>query len=278
MNKNSIPSVVAISTIAWILVNIFHEIIGHAGMGLLSGLDLKAVNTTTADFDVNWDKEIAENGFFHYRLFLIGGALVNFLTGFAALLFLRNKKVRDPNLRLFLWLFASFSYVIVVMNLVTAPLTGGRDFAGIIQSYDKQTIPQVITLFSGLAIMAAGFIVIQRSFMPVLKGFRRIGLILAGIPVITVLIVQSLSIVQSPFASLPASQNHLLASVFAYFHLVLWAIVVVAIPVSNRSLSIKKTLPVKSNLWMIFSLIALVLFIFILGPGIGSFEGHPGLR
>ena len=267
----------AISIIAWILVNICHEIVGHSGFGLLSGLRLKAVNTTTAYFDVNWDHEISQNGFSAYRFFLLGGVLVNFLTGFIAWLLLKFKSSINSQLNLFLWLFASFSLIIIVMNLISVPLIGGGDLVGVIRTFDNQHLAKTIVLMFGIFVMITGYLFLQRSFMPKLNGHRSIILSLTIIPILTIIIIQSLSILKSPFAYLPPSQNHLLASVFAYFHFILWAIIVNIFPFSNKTNSIENISLEKSIPWIIFSLILVFFFIFILGPGIGSFAGHPNL-
>jgi len=276
MKKKNIPTLIAISIISWILVNIFHEIVGHAGFGLLSGFNLKAVNTTTAYLDVNWNIEIAKN-VWGFRLTFLGGVLINFLTGLIAYLVLKYKKTLNSQMRLFLWLFASFSYIIVVMNLVTAPFTGGGDFAGIIKTYDTQGLTRIIVLIIGLFIMIFGYIFLQKSFMPKIKGHRSILLSLTAIPVIAIIIIQTLSLLKSPFAYLPPSQNHLLASVFAYFHFLLWAIIVNIIPSSSKTTSIERVLPNRSIFWITIGVIISIFYIFFLGPGIGSFNGHPSL-
>ncbi len=46
------PTLVAISTMAWILVNVSHEIIGHAGSAALLGLPVRVVSTTTAYIEI----------------------------------------------------------------------------------------------------------------------------------------------------------------------------------------------------------------------------------
>ena len=43
-----LPTLAAISSLAWILVNVSHEIIGHAGSAFLLGIPVRAVSTTTA--------------------------------------------------------------------------------------------------------------------------------------------------------------------------------------------------------------------------------------
>lgn len=277
MKRINIPTLIAISIIAWILVNIFHEIVGHAGFGILSGLSLKAANTTTAYFDVNWDHEISQNGFSTYRFFLLGGVLVNFLTGLIAWLLLKFKSSINSQLNLFLWLFTSFSLVIIVMNLISVPLIGGGDLVGVIRTFDNQNLAKIIVLILGIFIMITGYLFLQRSFMPKLNGHRSIILSLTIIPILTLIIIQSLSLLKSPFAYLPPSQNHLLASVFAYFHFILWAVIVNIFPFSNKMNSIENISLEKSISWIILSIILLFFFIFILGPGIGSFDGHPSL-
>ena len=277
MKRINIPTLIAISIIAWILVNIFHEIVGHAGFGILSGLSLKAANTTTAYFDVNWDYEISQNGFSRYRIFLLGGVLVNFLTGFIAWLLLKFKSSINSQLNLFLWLFTSFSLVIIVMNLISVPLIGGGDLVGVIRTFDNQNLAKIIVLILGIFVMITGYLFLQRSFMPKLNDHRSIILSLTIIPILTLIIIQSLSLLKSPFAYLPPSQNHLLASVFAYFHFILWAVIVNIFPFSNKMNSIENISLEKSISWIILSIILLFFFIFILGPGIGSFDGHPSL-
>ncbi|MFC2121848.1 hypothetical protein ACFLTI_09670 [Bacteroidota bacterium] len=277
MKKKNLPTLLAIAALSWILVNISHETFGHAGFGLLSGFKLKAVNTTTAYLDVNWDNEINQNGFIKYRLFLIGGVCMNFLTGFIAYLILKHKSGLNTQMRLFLWLFASFSYVVIVMNLISVPIIGGGDLTGIIRTYDNQELTKMIVIIVGLVFMIVGYLALQKSFIPEIKKHRSVLLSIAGIPVVTVIVLQTLSLINSPFSYLSASQNHLLASVFAYFHFILWAIVVYIVPASNKKNSIEDLLPNKSVKWIVAGVATSVFYILILGSGLGSFDGHPSL-
>jgi len=272
MKKNNLLTLIAISALSWILVNITHEFVGHAGFGMLSGFKLNAVNTTTAYLDINWDN------FIGLRLLQIGGVLMNFITGLIALLILKFKKPLNSQIALFLWLFASFSFIIIVMNLISVTLIGGGDLPGFISTFKNQVNTKIIVLIIGLFVMIAGYIIIQKSFMPKMKGHRSILLSITLIPVLTVIIVQTLSLVKSPFAWLPPSQNHLLASVFAYFHFLLWVLVVNIAPSSSHTNPIENVLIGKSMFWITIGIIVVLFYIFILGPGIGSFEGHPSLQ
>jgi hypothetical protein len=271
MKKTNIPTLIAISVLSWIMVNMFHEILGHGLFGVLSGLKLKAVSTSTAYLDANGID------FISIRFVNLGGILMNFITGLIAWLILKIKKPENPQINLFLWLFASFSYIIIVMNLISVTLIGGGDLPGVISTFNNQPIAKIIVLIIGLFIMISGYIIIQKSFMPTMKGHRSILISLTLIPALTVIIIQTLSLLKSPFAYLPPSQNHLLASVFAYFHFLLWALVVNIVPCSSKSNSLENILTGKSFYIITIGIIVAVFYIFILGPGIGSFEGHPSL-
>ncbi len=203
---------------------------------------------------------------------------MNFITGLTALLVLKFKKSLNSQIALFLWLFASFSLIIIVMNLISVTLIGGGDLPGVIRTFNNQNTARIIVLIIGIIIMITGYLIIQKSFMPEMKGYRSTLVSITLVPVLTAVIVQSLSLVKNPFAVLPPSQNHLLASVFAYFHFLLWAIVVNIFPSAGKTNPIENVLTGKSTYWMTIGIIAVLFYIFILGPGIGSFEGHPGLQ
>jgi hypothetical protein len=113
--------------------------------------------------------------------------------------------------------------------------------------------------------------------MPKLKGYRLVQLGLTAIPVLTLVIVHSLSLLRSPFVKLPPELNHLLASVFAYLHFVLWVILVNVIPWPRSSEPAESVRLMRSGAWLVVGLIVLVFCVAMLGPGIGSFEGDTRL-
>ena len=278
MKKVNIPTLIAISALSWILVNITHEFLGHAVFGILSGLKLNAFSTSTAFFNMDWNEYINQHGYTTLRFYLLGGLLMNFATGVIALLILKLYKSLSSQMHLFLWLFSSFSFIIIVMNFITVTFIGGGDLPQIINTFENQESLRNIVLIIGFSIMIAGYMIIQKNFMPEIKGHRSVLILITLIPVITAIIIQTLSLLKSPFAYLPPSQNHLLASVLAYFHLLLWALIVNIIPLTSKKNSIEKVVVEKSIIWIAVSLIFIVFYIFILGPGIGSFEGHSSLN
>lgn len=275
MKRINLPTLIAISMISWIMVNMLHEIAGHAGLAYLSGLNVKAVSTTTAYLDVNWDNEIATNGFWKIRLSLFGGVFLNFISGLTGYLILRYSQSLNSQMRLFLWYFISFSYTIILMNLISAPLVGGGDLAEIINTLENKFLAKSLVLTLGVIFMILGYILIQRAFM--VKIIRSKLLTLTFIPVAVIIIIQSLSLLKSPFAYLPANENHFLSSLFAFFHFILWAIIVNIIPLAGNKHDAETIIPGKSTLWIIIGFVGAIFYIFLLGPGLGSFEGHPGL-
>jgi len=50
------------------------------------------------------------------------------------------------------------------------------------------------------------------------------------------------------------------------------------IPSSGKINLIENIYTVKSTYWISAGIIVILFYVFILGPGIGSFEGHPGLQ
>jgi hypothetical protein len=114
--------------------------------------------------------------------------------------------------------------------------------------------------------------------MPKLAGMRPQLVSITVIPVATVIIAHTLSIVKSPFVRLPPESNHLLVSVFVYIHFAVWAILVNTVPGPRSREPVETIALPRSNVWLVFGVLVLLFYVVILGPGIGSFEGDPHLQ
>lgn len=273
--KIHIPTLIAISIIAWALVDIMHEIVGHAGAAIIVGVPVKAVSTSTAYLYVDWDQFITEHGLNPIRLFTLGGTIVNIVTGALALLALKWKKAMNTTICYFLWLFATLSTIIVAMNMVTNTLLGFGDWTEFISTLEQENIWKSIIVVVGLVLMVIGFVLSLRQWVPSMKGHRLILLKITAIPVATMIAVQTLSLMKSPFVTLPPESNHLLASSFAYIHFILWVIVVNLIPGPRSTDNLDAIRLPRSNVWLVLGFIVFIFFILVLGPGIGSFVGDP---
>ena len=267
-----IPTLIAISLVVWALVDILHEIVGHGGAAVLMGFDVKAASTTTVFFTSDQPYDIDKERFFN-----AAGVLVNLITGSLALIVLRWRNALSPSWRCFLWLFASFSAIVVAVNLVSAPLIGGGEWTAILRGLEPGAGWKSLVIGTGVVLAVVGYILPLRLFMPQVKDRRLVQLGLTAIPVLTVIIFHSLSLLRSPFAKLPPDTNHLVASVFAYLHLVLWVVMVNVIPWPRSSGPAERIRLSRSGTWLAAGLIILVFYVAVLGPGIGSFEGDARL-
>lgn len=271
------PTLIAISIIAWALVNILHEIAGHAGAAMIVGLPVRAVSTSAVYININWDQFTTNYGLLPIRLFVLGGTIVNIVTGALALLVLRWKKNKKVATCYFLWLFATFSMIIVSMNMVTNTLLGFGDLSDFIFTLERVDVWKPIIIIVGFLLTVTGYVLSLRQWMPRMKGHRLTLLKVTAIPVATLIVVQTLSLLKSPFATLPPGSNHLLSSSFAFIHFILWVIVVNLVPVPRSKENVDAiTLPL-SYFWLVLGFIVLIFFVLVLGPGIGSFVGDPRL-
>ena len=71
---------IAASTVAWAMVDVLHEIVGHAGAAVLLGVPVRAVSTTTIFADWDQIQSIADNQIIH-----VSATLLNLATGCLAL-------------------------------------------------------------------------------------------------------------------------------------------------------------------------------------------------
>ncbi len=275
--KIHIPTLIAISIIAWALVDIMHEIVGHAGAAIMMGIPVKAVSTSTAYLYVDWKQFITDHGLNPMRLVILGGTIINIVTGALALLALKWKKAMNKAICYFLWLFATFSTIIIAMNMVTNTLMGFGDWTEFISTLEHESIWKTIIIVTGLVIIVTGYVLSLRQWVPSMKGHRLTLLKITAIPVVTMIAVQTLSLIKSPFATLPPESNHILASSFAYIHFILWVIVVNLIPGPNSTDNVDAVRLPRSNVWLVLGFIVFIFFILVLGPGIGSFVGDPRL-
>lgn len=267
-----ILTLIAISVIAWSLANFLHEAIGHAGSAALLGIPVRAVSTTTMYIEWSQIDSAAQNMIIH-----AAGPGLNLFSGIIALLVLRSQKVTDSATRYFLWLFSTASFILVTINLISAPLIGGGDFSVIIQETENRQMWKAIIIGVGVILTIPGYILPLRYWLPNMRGHRKTLLIITVIPVLTMIIVQSLSLVGSPFSRLPPENNHLLASVFAYLHFVLWVILVNILPVPKSTRSIESIRLPRSIMYLSIGLFVGIFFISVLGPGWGPLEQDPRL-
>jgi hypothetical protein len=252
---------------------VLHEIVGHGGSALLVGVPVKAVSTTTVF--IEWGRiDSAAEG----RIIDLGGVVVNLLTGAVGLAILRYRKSSSVASRCFLWLVTTWSFIIAAMNLVTAPLLGGGDLAEATRGLEPRPLFVAGVVAFGAVVAIVGFRMPLRLWMPALEGNDR-GLLrlYTVVPVATLVVVQTLSMMASPFSTEPLENNHMAACVLAYLHFALWALLVNVIlgprgPHPVEGLHLERSQP-----WLAVGLAVALFFILVLGPGLGPLGDDPRL-
>lgn len=270
--KIDVLTLAAISIVAWALVVIMHEIVGHAGFAALMGIPVRAVSTTTVFLEWNQIKTIDE-----YRLIHVGGTFMNLVTGGIALILLHYGKRFSKSSRYFLWMFSTMSFVVVIMYLISATAIGAGDWMEVITDLEPRSLFVAMIVFAGILFAIPGYTLPLRAWMPDLKGDRSALLKVTVIPVLVVIIIQTLSVLGSPFAFNAPGIGHLGASIFIFIHFILWLIIVNIFPVSRSSEELEALGLKRSPLWLVAGVAVLIIFVLILGPGLGPLAEDPRL-
>jgi hypothetical protein len=266
--KIDIPTLVAISIVAWVLVVSLHEIVGHAGSAVLMGLDVRLATSTGVDIpsdQVSYDLWSSAKA----RTLLAGGTVVNLITGSIALLLLHFRKPISKAWQYFLWLFATFSFIIVIMYLITTTAIGAGDWIVFVQGLNPRNLYVDIIIGTGILFAIPGYALPLWEWMPNLKGNRLTLLKITFVPVLALTISQIFSTLRSPYLNEKGGQNPLLASVFVCIHVLIWAILVNLIPVPRSSKGIEGISLGRSPIWLVAGMVFFLLFVLILGTGIG---------
>ena len=266
------PTLITVSAMAWAVANVCHEIVGHAGAAVVLGIPVRAVSTTTAWVDWTAIESAAQA-----RIIDAAATPVNILTGALALAALRWLHVYSVPLRYFLWLFATVSFTMATWNMVTVALLGAGDWGEVAEGLDHAGLWTVVVVAVGVVVAIVGYRLPLRLFLPDLRELPGLRHKIIFVPVSTMIVVQTLSVLPSPFATAPGDANHLLASVFAYAHLIVWAILV------NRGVGPRSSRAVddialnRSKSWLATGAVLIVVFVAVLGPGLGPLQDDPRL-
>ena len=253
--------------------NVLHEIVGHAGAAVVLGIPVRAISTTTAFIDAQAIDSVAQD-----RIINAAATPVNVLTGAFAIAALRWVHVHSTAMRYFLWLFATVSFTMATWNMVTVALLGAGDWGEVTERLDHAGLWTAAVVATGVAVAVAGYRLPLRLFLPDLRDHPGLRHRITFVPVATMIVVQTLSVLPSPFATAPAEANHLFASVFAYAHLIVWAVLV------NRGVGPRSSRPLddltlhRSTGWLAAGAVAVIVFVVVLGPGLGPLDEDPRLE
>ena len=264
-----VPTMIAVSTVAWALADVLHEIVGHGGAAALLGIPVRAVSTTTIFADWDQIQSMAE-----VRAIHASATVLNLVTGALALLALRSPRVTSPATRYFLWVFATISLVVVTLNLVA-----GADWSVVIEGLEPAGLWRAGVLAAGILVAIVNHVLPLKLWLPNLRGRRALQLKITATPVLVLLIVQTLSVLGSPFAAVPrdSGTNALVSSWALTLFFGVWLALVNLVPVPRSTAPVESIRLPRSNAWLVVGLVVAVFFIGVLGPGLGPLDADPRL-
>jgi hypothetical protein len=264
-----VPTLIAVSTVAWALADVLHEVVGHAGAAVLLGVPVRAVSTTTVYLE--WD-QIHSLG--DVRTVDAAGAVLNLVTGSLALLALRSGRVTSSASRYFLWIFATISFIVATLNLVA-----GSDWAEVTTGLEPRGLWKAGVLAVGVLVAVVGYVLPLRLWMPELRENRGLQLKITAIPVGVLIVVQTLSVARSPFTaqSMGSGQNALMTSVALSLFFGLWLALVNLVRRPRSTEPAESIRLTRSKGWLAVGLIVFLIFVAVLGPGLGPLEDDPRL-
>ena len=263
----AISSLVAISAVAYAMVIIGHEVIGHGGVCLLVGGELRAVTSTdlycTFTNAVEWK----------YKLMVAGGPLVNLVSVVLSLTLIRNRK-HNLHTAYFLWVFMNLNLFLASSYLIGSPLLGFGDWNSLVSHLPFSIVWRIILSLMGFGFSFWG---IKISINTLVFRFRWAEndsdnwiKLLSRVPLFTVGMIAMIMGLVSPLDikwSMPLAVLSFVALLWM-FNLFAW----------KQQSHDENHLPVASlnrnSFWLVSGAIAFIFLITILAPGIGSFDGY----
>ena len=265
-----VPTLIALSTVAWALADVLHEVVGHAGAAVLLGVPVRAVSTTTVYIAADQIHSLGD-----VRTIHAAATVLNLVTGGLALLALRSRRVRSAASRYFLWLFATFSFIVVTLNLVA-----GADWEEVTIGLEPRGLWRAGVVAAGVLVAVVGYVLPLRLWMPDLRENRKLQLKITAIPVAVLIVVQALSVARSPFAAqtIGSGQNALVTVVALSLFFGLWLALVNLVQRPRSTEPVESIRLTRSTGWLAVGLLVFVLFVAVLGPGLGPLEDDPRLN
>ena len=259
-----IATVIAISVLAYTLGNVVHEGLGHGGATLLLGARPTMFNAIFFNYDESTASRAVQ------RCLSAAGSIANLLVGMPILAIL--PRVRSNLCRYFLWLFAAVNVLTAFGYFCFSGIAGIGDWVHVVEGLGPPLL-----LRGGLTAIGAVlyFVMAPRLLMPGLDPFlgrapkihERRARVLSLVPYIAGGIAMVLAGIMNPLGWKLVLISAVAAS-FGGTSLLAWY---PAIPRAPCSVTPEPPLGLERSAgWIVASVAALVVFVFVLGPGVGS--------
>jgi len=264
-----VPTVLAISALAYVLANIVHEGLGHGGTCLLVGAHPTVLNAIFFEYD-DQAASIAQQ-----RWISAGGTIANVLVGLPIAWALRRSRndassALPPSTRYFLWLFCAVNLLTAFGYLIYSGISGIGDWAHVVRGLPLAGLFRVAMTIVGVALY---FVVAPRLLMPPLDPFlgvdpavRPVRARLLGLmPYLAGGVALVIAGILNPYG-LRVVLISAVAAGFGGTSLLAWYPGIPRTPSAGTPdvpLSIER-----SWAWMVVGIAVLAFFVVVLGPGV----------
>ena len=267
-NRSSlhILTIIAIAIVVWAISNAGHEILGHGGVCVLEGYEPVSVSTSFFHCDASGST------FWEDKARMAGGTVFNLALALLCLLLLRSQKINNPRTNYFLWLLMSvnlFYSASYVMGWFIGPTL---DWALFLNGLEPQLLWKLGLTAVGLLILGVGFHLSRKYWEPFIGDQeperRRRMTLLTLIPYLTAITLK----VSAGFMN-PSPDKMLIfwGSFGATAFFLIWLNFVRFWPFSKQTTSSQEAAELDLSIpWLVIGFVAMILFVGVLGPGIGE--------
>ena len=259
-------TIVAISAMAYALANIVHEGLGHGGACLLLGARPTMFNAIFVDYDEATASQAAQ------RVIAAAGSIVNVIVGLPLIALLRSRAPLAPRWRYFVWLFAAVNLLTAFGYLLFSGIAGIGDWTRVIAGIHPAWLLRIALTVGGFLLY---FLVAPRLLMPTLDPFlgrdpaariaraRRLSLVPYFTGAATLIAAGLLNPLGMKLVLISAAAASLGGtSLLAWYP---------ANPRKPSSLAKEPPLGIARSVpWIVAAALAIVVFVLVLGPGVGS--------
>jgi hypothetical protein len=160
-SRVDVPTIIAISALAYTLANIVHEGVGHGGTCVLVGARATVLNAIFFEYDEHGATLVQQ------KWISAGGTIANLLVGLPILPVLRRERLPASS-RYFLWLFAAVNLLTAFGYLLFSGIAGIGDWANVAQGLGPPWLLRGAMAIAGAVLY---FVVAPRLLMPPLDPF-----------------------------------------------------------------------------------------------------------
>jgi hypothetical protein len=261
--KIPLYTITAIAVVVQLICSVVHEILGHALAAVLLGGHLLHVSSVDADYSLDGLSMGAQ------RIVHAAGILMNFIFGFVVHVAAKGVATASANIRYFCWLLGHVNFFIGGGYMMALSFAGFGDVDAFVTDLPSPALWKTAFTAIGAAISFATLRHGLRTLDPFLGGDyivrRKRGKALTLVPYVASGIVSVVAGLFNPVGMILVATSAA-ASSFGGQAFLAWMPAFVRARKSDEEAEL--VMPVHSVLWIAVGLIALIVDVAILGPGL----------